>query len=653
MHSTGVPAPAAISRRDILHASIVPASIALGASAVTAPSFAQPSAASVPSDPSARASDAARSPALRFGVHSFVWTGTFDASHERAIAEAAEIGFDGFEFALGRPDQVRAEDVLRWSERYKIAATVCATLPPHLSMASTDPQVRKDTVAHVGAILDLAHAVGLKQVVGPVVHPVGALSGHPPTPAEHAAIVECLKALGDKLEALDMRLALEPLNRFQGYLLNTVDQGLDLCARSGSARIGLLLDLFHMNIEETDTCAALRKAGERCFHIHVSARDRGAPGSDRFDWDELRATRGTMGYSGWTVFESFNFDDPIAAQARLWRPLAPTNRDLARAALTHLQRVFPKGADPTPAAIVPPPATRGEFDPPAGFSHVDIPTQGARLHAVRGGSGPALVLLAGWPQTWLAWRHLLEPLSRRFDVIALEMRGQGASEIVEGPYDTGTAAADVRDALDRLGIDKAYLIGHDVGAWIAFSLIRHHADRFMAAGLLDAAIPGLTSPDFFHPRNAKKVWQFYFHAQPELAASLVRDREREYLGWYFHNKAFERNSIPENAIDAYTAAYRDPRAMMAGFRWYADLPKTIEVNTPAPDERIRMPLFALGGEAATGSSLLQALRPFADTLDGGSIPACGHYIPEERPEVVLDWVSKTFAGPGGTAKSRP
>jgi hypothetical protein len=66
-----------------------------------------------------------------------------------------------------------------------------------------------------------------------------------------------------------------------------------------------------------------------------------------------------------------------------------------------------------------------------------------------------------------------------------------------------------------------------------------------------------------------------------------------------------------------------------------------------------MPLFALGGEAATGSSLLQALRPFADTLDGGSIPACGHYIPEERPEVVLDWVSKTFAGPGGTAKSRP
>ena len=277
-----------------------------------------------------------------------------------------------------------------------------------------------------------------------------------------------------------------------------------------------------------------------------------------------------------------------------------------------------------------------------GFSRGLVAAGELRLNVVRGGTGPALVLLAGWPQTALAWRAVMPALAERFDVIAIELRGQGGSDIVDGPYDTATAASDVIGVLDRLSVDRAFLLGHDVGAWVAFTLVRDHSDRLRAAGLLDAAIPGLVGPEFFAPANAKKVWQFYFHAQPELAVELVAGREAAYLGWYFANKSFRSGAIPPEVVSAYVAAYARPRAMWAGFRWYADLAATVEATRPVPGRSITLPMFALGGVAATGPLLGQCLAPFCTDLQSAMVPECGHYVPEERPDVVLDWVRRRF-----------
>lgn len=279
---------------------------------------------------------------------------------------------------------------------------------------------------------------------------------------------------------------------------------------------------------------------------------------------------------------------------------------------------------------------------PGSYRHLEIPGPSSLLHVVRGGSGPPLVLLAGWPQTWLAWRHVLAPLAHHFDVLAIELRGQGHSEIVDGPYDTAVASADAIAVLDWLGLDHAFVIGHDVGAWVAFTLIRDHADRLLGGGLLDAAIPGLVSPTFFAPTNAPKVWQFYFHSQPEFAAQLVEGKEAIYLDWYFSHKCFTPNAIPPEIAAAYVAAYSKPRAMWAGFRWYADLAATIEATTVDATTRFTLPLFALGGEHATGDLLLKSLAPFCDDLGGGIIAKCGHYIPEESPETVMAWAQKRF-----------
>ena len=275
------------------------------------------------------------------------------------------------------------------------------------------------------------------------------------------------------------------------------------------------------------------------------------------------------------------------------------------------------------------------------FRHLEVSVRSSMFHVVRGGRGPRLVLLAGWPQTWIAWRHLLEPLSNDFDVIAIELRGQGHSSIVDGPYDTATAAADVMAVLDWLGVDRSFIVGHDVGAWVTFTLLRDYEQRLLGAGLLDAAIPGLVAPTFFSPANAAKIWQFYFHAQPELATALVEGKEAVYLGWYFHHKCFTDGAIPADVIAAYVAAYSRPRAMWAGFRWYADLAGTIAATSVGPERRFGVPTFALGGEHATGDLLHRSLLPFCDDLHGVVAP-CGHYIPEEAPQAVLDCIRTTF-----------
>ena len=123
-------------------------------------------------------------------------------------------------------------------------------------------------------------------------------------------------------------MAIEPLNRFETDLVNTVEQGLDLCDRIGRDNVGLLLDTFHMNIEEKSIPDAVRMAGERVFHVHTSENDRGAPGSGHIDWEGLFSALGDIGYDGQLVIESFTPEiKEIARAVSLWRPVAASGDD--------------------------------------------------------------------------------------------------------------------------------------------------------------------------------------------------------------------------------------------------------------------------------------------------------------------------------------
>jgi len=138
-----------------------------------------------------------------------------------------------------------------------------------------------------------------------------------------------------------VQLAIEPLNRFETDFINTVEQGMDLVGRIGASNVGFLLDTFHMNIEEKDIAAAIRKAGSKVFHFHSCENDRGTPGTGHVEWKEVASALREINYQGPVVIEAFTTEiTEIARAVSLWRPLAPSQDSLARDGLRFLQKIF-------------------------------------------------------------------------------------------------------------------------------------------------------------------------------------------------------------------------------------------------------------------------------------------------------------------------
>jgi pimeloyl-ACP methyl ester carboxylesterase len=272
---------------------------------------------------------------------------------------------------------------------------------------------------------------------------------------------------------------------------------------------------------------------------------------------------------------------------------------------------------------------------PAGFQSRRYAVNGIELHAVTGGRGPALVLLAGWPETWYAWRLVMPALATRFSVIAPDLRGQGDSERPATGYDTQTLASDVHALVHRLGHREIFLAGHDVGAWVAYAYAAAYRDEVRRVALLDAAIPGITPAQAFAFQRNSKTWQFTFHAVPDIPEMLTAGREREYLGWFFRTKAAKPDAIPAAVVDLYARAYSVPGGMKAGFAYYRAVFDDIDQNTNSKQTPLAMPVLALGGAKAVGDALRQAMTTAATDVSGGSIPDCGHYIPEEVPHELV------------------
>jgi len=282
-----------------------------------------------------------------------------------------------------------------------------------------------------------------------------------------------------------------------------------------------------------------------------------------------------------------------------------------------------------PALLGPAPSEAASV--PAGFTSRMYSVNGTKLHALTGGNGPALVLLAGWPETWYAWRLVMPALAKRFSIIAPDLRGQGDSARPPSGYDTQTLARDVHALVHQLGHASIQLAGHDVGAWAAYAYAAEYRDEVRRLALLDAAIPGITPPQAFMLQRNSKTWQFFFHAVPDIPEMLTAGREREYLGWFFRTKAAKPDAIPPSAVDVYVKAYSVPGGMRAGFAYYRAVFDDIDQNSISKEKPLTMPLLALGGDHAVGDALRQAMTTAATNVSGGAIANCGHYIPEEAP----------------------
>ncbi|WP_067887319.1 alpha/beta fold hydrolase [Nocardia vaccinii] len=276
-----------------------------------------------------------------------------------------------------------------------------------------------------------------------------------------------------------------------------------------------------------------------------------------------------------------------------------------------------------------------------GFTHRFVDVAGIRLHAVRGGqpTGPAVVLLAGFPQTWWAWRKVMPGLARQFHVIAIDLPGQGHSDRPHGSYDTHTVASLVQAAVTQLGVRKYWLVGHDVGAWVAFSLALNHEQQLHGVALLDAGIPGITLPDSVpvDPDRAWKAWHFAFHMVPELPETLLTGRERDYVAWFLTVKALSPDTFDSAEIDHYAAAVAAEDGLRALLAYYRDAAESARKNHDALDRGpVTVPVLGISGSHGSIPDMAASLSPWADDTNGVVIPRAGHFIPDEQPEAVVD-----------------
>ncbi len=278
---------------------------------------------------------------MRFGVNTLLWTAAFDESHFPLLPKIAAAGFDGVEVTRFTFDGFPAAPVRRALADHGLACTMCTALTGTQSLITDDAALRGSTIDFLRRAIDCAAALGAEVLAGPFCAPVGFLPGRRREAGEWSRAVDGLQQLGPALDAAGVDLAVEPLNRFETFFLNTCADSAALCGEVGHPRVGVLFDTFHANIEEKSPPEALASLDGAVKHFHASENDRGTPGTGHVPWREVAAALRGTGYDRWVVIESFGSGIPeIAAAASIWRDLAATPSDIAWDGVKFLRRLF-------------------------------------------------------------------------------------------------------------------------------------------------------------------------------------------------------------------------------------------------------------------------------------------------------------------------
>jgi D-psicose/D-tagatose/L-ribulose 3-epimerase len=271
---------------------------------------------------------------MRFGVNTWVWTSPLTTDElEKLAPHVANLGFDWIEAPLEGLDDLDYQRGAEIIKGHGLGVSCCVAMGPDRDLIHPDPAIRASGMAYVRGAIDATAALGGTNLVGPLYSAVGRTWQM--TADERARdtdlLVENLSQLAAYAHDRGVRLGVEPLNRFETSFINLASQVVEVVDRVASPACGIMLDTFHMNIEEKSLGDAIRAAGPRLIHLHACENDRGAPGSGNVTWDQVKQGLADIGYDGPVVIESFTAKvKSIARAAAIWRALAPTQDDLAR-----------------------------------------------------------------------------------------------------------------------------------------------------------------------------------------------------------------------------------------------------------------------------------------------------------------------------------
>lgn len=252
---------------------------------------------------------------------------------------------------------------------------------------------------------------------------------------------------------------------------------------------------------------------------------------------------------------------------------------------------------------------------------------GVRLHYVIAGSGPALVLLHGWPQTWFSWLGTMRSFADRFTVIAPDLRGLGLSERTAVGYDKRTVAEDIKALIDHEAGGRVVVVGHDMGGKAAYVLAHLHPDTVSRLVLVDCLLPGTENADALHGG----AWHYGFHMAPDIPEMLTAGRERDYIRAQIRAWSHRKDAVTEAAVTEYARHYATPGGMTAGFDYYRALPRDAVLMASFGERTLAMPVLAVAGRQSVAGRLGSALRSRSAHLSEVLVEACGHFVAEEAP----------------------
>ena len=276
---------------------------------------------------------------MRTGMNLLLWTTHVGDAHAPLLAELAAAGFDGVEVPIFEGDAAHFRSVRAELDRAGLACSTVSVAAPDANAVSPDPAVRAAFVERMRWAIEMSQILGSEVLCGPMHQALGEFTGNGATADEQAVAAEALHAAAELAEEAGVTIALEYLNRFECYFLNTAVAARALVEAVGHPRLRTMYDTFHAHIEEKSQAEAIRTVAPVLAHFHVSENDRGVPGTGQVGFDEVFATLHEIGYDGWITIEAFGSALPdLAAATKVWRPLFARESDVYGEGLALIKR---------------------------------------------------------------------------------------------------------------------------------------------------------------------------------------------------------------------------------------------------------------------------------------------------------------------------
>jgi len=280
---------------------------------------------------------------MRYGFNLLLWTGHVTDEHLPLFRALKRTGYDGVEIPLfeGKPDYyARLGDTLA---KLGLAVTTVSVLGAGHNSLSSDREERRAAVTRANWAVDCTKALGGSLLAGPMHSELGRFTGKGPTATERKRAIEFHKRTGDHAERQGVRFALEALNRFECYFLNTMVQLSDYLDELDHPAVKGMYDTFHANIEEKDPAAAIKAIKRHMIHVHISENDRGTPGKGQVPWELTYKALRAVNYDGWLTIEAFGRAVPaLAAATRVWRDFFPNKEEVYRFGLKNMRQGWAK-----------------------------------------------------------------------------------------------------------------------------------------------------------------------------------------------------------------------------------------------------------------------------------------------------------------------